>query len=93
MVLSCLYGVKLVFHLKKKKRQQVLYCSMLVLCGGNLVCLISEKKKKKNKKETKKDRKKEKTKTKKKHVGKHVVFHACRATSLYSLAACVAVSL
>ena len=49
--------------------------------------LIS-KKKKKNQKETKKERQKEK-----KNVGKHVVFHACRATSLYLFAACVAVSL
>ena len=43
----------------------------------------------KNKKQTKKERKK----GRKKNVGKRVVFHACRATSLYLFAACVAVSL
>ena len=67
-----------------------MYCSMLVLWGGNLVCLISEKKK--EKRIRKKQRRKEKRKKNKtKHVGKHVVFHACRATSFYFFAACVAV--
>ena len=66
---------------------------MLVLWGGNLVCLISEKKKKKQRIRKKQRRKEKRKKKKKKHVGKHVVFHACRATSLYFFAACVAVSL
>ena len=54
MVLSCLYGVKLVFQKKKGSK----FCSVLCLCGGNLVSLIS--KKKRDKKETKKERIKEK---------------------------------
>ena len=42
---------------KKKKGSR--FCSVLCLCGGNFVSLIS-KKKKKNQKETKKERQKEK---------------------------------
>ena len=41
MVLSCLYGVKLVFHLKKNKGSK--FGTVLCLCGGNLACLISKK--------------------------------------------------
>ena len=66
MVLSCLYGVKLVFHLKKIGSR---FCTVLCLCGGNLVCFfvrIRNKQRRKEKKEEKKH----------KNVGKHVVFQA-----------------
>ena len=82
-VSSCLYGVKLVFHLKKIGSR---FCTVLCLCGANLVCFfvrIRNKQRRKGKKEEKKHN----------NVGKLLVFHACRATSLYLFAACVAVSL
>ena len=42
MVLSCLHGVKLVLHLKKKNKGSK-FGTVLCLCGGNLGCLISKK--------------------------------------------------
>ena len=54
MVLSCLYGVKLVFHLKKKKGASFV---LFYACVAVTLCVLFPKK---NKKVTKKKRKKEK---------------------------------
>ena len=77
MVLSCLHGVKLVFHLKKTKAARLV---LFYACVAVTLCVSFPKK---STKETKKERKKEK-----KNLRKHVVFHACRATSLFLFAAC-----